>query len=70
MTITDEEESQEATWETWIRQDDGTIDHQEEWNLPSEFSWAKNYHCMGSEPDRETASFLPYDNDIAWLPFT
>ena len=35
--------------ETWIREDDGLIDKQEEWVPPQTFSWLKTPYCHASE---------------------
>ena len=35
--------------DTWIREEDGIIDTQEEWNPPQTFSWLKSPYCHGSE---------------------
>jgi hypothetical protein len=35
--------------DTWIREDDGTIDKQEEWFPPQTFSWLKKPYCNESE---------------------
>jgi hypothetical protein len=35
--------------ETWIRQDDGTVDVQDEWSLPQQFSWLNHAVCHGAE---------------------
>jgi len=35
--------------DTWIRQQDGTIDEQAELNNPPMLSWLKSDHCQGSE---------------------
>lgn len=35
--------------DTWIRQEDGLIDNQEEWVPPQTFSWLKSPYCHGSE---------------------
>jgi hypothetical protein len=35
--------------DTWIREEDGLIDNQEQWNPPQTFSWLKNPYCYGSE---------------------
>jgi hypothetical protein len=34
---------------TWIREEDGLIDNQEEWIPPQTFSWLKSPYCDGSE---------------------
>lgn len=35
--------------DTWIREEDGLIDYQEEWIPPQTFSWLKSPYCAGSE---------------------
>ena len=35
--------------ETWIREEDGLVDLQEEWVPPQMFSWLKSPYCHGSE---------------------
>lgn len=57
-----------ATWETYIYQNDGSIDNQKDLSYPTEFSWVKNSHCAGSEEDRVKDTLMPYDSDNAWLP--
>lgn len=35
--------------DTWIREEDGLIDNQEQWVPPQTFSWLKSPFCNGSE---------------------
>ncbi len=42
-------DSGEMAISTWIREEDGMIDYQEEWVPPQTFSWLKSPYCNGSE---------------------
>lgn len=47
---------------TWIREEDGMIDYQEEWVPPQTFSWLKSPYCNGSEvmtPLQEAQFYAP-----------
>ena len=35
--------------ETWIREEDGEKDMQDDFNAPASFSWLKSSYCYGSE---------------------
>lgn len=49
--------------DTWIRQQDGSIDLQEDLSGPSMLSWLKSSHCQGSEkPDGTGLS------ESGWMP--
>ena len=48
--------------DTWIRQQDGTVDDQAQINEPYSFSWLKSDHCFGSE---ETLTPL---QENGWIP--
>ncbi len=45
---------------TWIREDDGSIDNQEEFSPPYYFSWLRQSYCYGSEllSENDLYSFL------------
>lgn len=56
------------TIDTWIRQEDGTVDEQVEISEPSAFSWLKSDHCFSSEEEKSV--FDPLEaGENAWLPF-
>jgi len=42
-------ETGEMDVQTWIREEDGLVDNQEEWVPPQTFSWLKSPYCHGSE---------------------
>lgn len=35
--------------DTWIRQEDDSIDYQEDFAMPTQFSWIRSSYCYGSE---------------------
>lgn len=35
--------------DTYIRQEDGTIDYQDEFRMPTQFSWLRSSYCFGAE---------------------
>lgn len=49
IKATVDDKSGDMKIDTWIRQEDSTIDKQEFLNEPAKFSWLKKGHCMGSE---------------------
>jgi hypothetical protein len=56
--------------DTWIRQEDYSIDRQEEMNEPTKFSWLKKGHCLGSEDVPSTLAGLVNVNvnESQWTP--
>jgi hypothetical protein len=54
--------------DTWIREEDGLIDKQEEWVPPQMFSWLKSPYCNGSEKmtDDQKAAF--YSSSSIFVP--
>jgi hypothetical protein len=42
--------------DTWIRQEDSTVDRQDVLSGPSKFTWLKKGHCMGAEDKVDLAS--------------
>ena len=41
--------SGEMQVDTYIRQEDGTIDYQDEFRMPTQFSWLRSSYCYGAE---------------------
>ena len=65
-------ESGEMDIDTYIRQEDWSIDRQEEMNDPTKFSWLKKGHCLGSEDvPNVLASLVNVDvNENQWVPIS
>ena len=57
--------------DTWIRQQDGSIDDQEYSHPPAAYSWLNKNYCHGSEKiHSQIADLLPVhiDPDNGWVP--
>lgn len=39
----------DMTIDTWIREEDGDVDTQEDFNPPTPFSWLRSSYCYGAE---------------------
>lgn len=47
LMVDDESGSMEI--DTWIHEEEGTVDHQEEFTAPTPFSWLRSSYCYGAE---------------------
>ena len=57
--------------ETWIRQQDGSIDDQEYAKPPSAFSWLNKTYCHGAEqPHSQMDDIVPFpiSSESGWVP--
>jgi len=65
-------ETKRVSYDTWIRQEDGSVDKQEELNYPAEFAFTRATNCVGSETSnyamKGMADLIPIKEESGWFP--